>query len=624
MTPDLIIRNARVFQTFRQCFEMRDVAVAGERFYCISPALSYPDVKTVDARGRYMIPGLIDIHMHIESSMTCPAEFSRITLPYGVTTLVADAHEIANVFGMEGLESFLSQETEQDIFWAIPSSVPATDLSHETSGAALGLKEVKALSERKNVRCLGEIMNFKDLTAGEESRTRRMIEACLASDRGMRIEGHCPGLTGEDLNRFIYEGVDADHTQQTPQSVLEKTELGMFLELQLKSLTPEVVRAVCENELYENTALITDDTMADRLLEGQLNRIVESAVAAGMPVEKALYCATWTPARRMHLDDRGMIAPGKLADFFLLDDLHEIRPTAVYKSGKCVYTRDAGEGTVLSGDEARSEGVSAAEDPIRVHAGNVPGNETRGRDRCKTGDEARSEDVPAPQRPTALANLFPPHFLHSVRCRPAEPSDFCLRAEAEDAVWADVNVMKLAEFGTATTPVVRRIAVRDGELAWREAGLSLAVVYERHGKNGNIAYGLIEGAFTKAGAAATTWSHDSHNLLVLGTDPANMLLAQRRVLELQGGYVVYSGGEIKAETRLPIAGILSDQPVEVLGIELKSVREAMETLGYKNNNVIMSMSTLCLPVSPKLKLTDYGLLAVPSQERIPLVAGYGK
>lgn len=588
MTPDLIIRNARVFQTFRQCFEMRDVAVAGERFYCISPALSYPDVKTVDARGRYMIPGLIDIHMHIESSMTCPAEFSRITLPYGVTTLVADAHEIANVFGMEGLESFLSQETEQDIFWAIPSSVPATDLSHETSGAALGLKEVKALSERKNVRCLGEIMNFKDLTAGEESRTRRMIEACLASDRGMRIEGHCPGLTGEDLNRFIYEGVDADHTQQTPQSVLEKTELGMFLELQLKSLTPEVVRAVCENELYENTALITDDTMADRLLEGQLNRIVESAVAAGMPVEKALYCATWTPARRMHLDDRGMIAPGKLADFFLLDDLHEIRPAAVYKSGKCVYTRDAGESTSLSGDEARSEGV------------------------------------PAPQRPAAPAKLFPPHFLHSVRCRPAEPSDFCLRAEAEDAVWADVNVMKLAEFGTATTPVVRRIAVRDGELAWREAGLSLAVVYERHGKNGNIAYGLVEGAFTKAGAAATTWSHDSHNLLVLGTDPADMLLAQRRVLELQGGYVVYSGGEIKAETRLPIAGILSDQPVEVLGIELESVREAMETLGYKNNNVIMSMSTLCLPVSPKLKLTDYGLLAVPSQERIPLVAGYGK
>lgn len=133
----------------------------------------------------------------------------------------------------------------------------------------------------------------------------------------MRIEGHCPGLSGEELNRFIYEGVDADHTQQTPQSVLEKTDLGMFLELQLKSLRPEVVKVVCENQLYENVALVTDDTMADKLVKSQLNGIVKAAIEAGMPVEKAIYCATWTPARRMHLDDRGMIAPGKIADFAL-------------------------------------------------------------------------------------------------------------------------------------------------------------------------------------------------------------------------------------------------------------------------------------------------------------------
>ena len=569
MRPDFILKNVMVYQTFRQCFEKRDVAVAGETFYCISPAISYPGIEIRDGKGRYMIPGLVDIHIHIESSMTCPAQFSRITLPYGVTTVVADAHEMANVFGMEGIRAFMDQKTRQDIFWAIPSSVPATNERLETSGASLGVREAAKLAEDKRVLCLGEIMNYKDLSAEGDSKTRQMIEACQKTGRGMRIEGHCPGLTGADLNRFIYEGVDADHTQQTPQSVLEKTELGMFLELQLKSLTPDVVRTVCENQLYENVALVTDDTMADRLLDGQLNKIVEAAVRAGMPLEKAIYCATYTPSRRMHLDDRGMIAPGKLADFMLLNDLEEIKPEEVYKRGVCVYGRFQ-----------------------------------------KTREEENH-------------TCFPETFYHTVHCRKAEVSDFVLKAEKPDADWAEVNVMQIGTFGTATTPVRRRVEIRHGELAWKEAGLCLAVVFERYGKNGNVGYGLVEGTLKETGAVATTWSHDSHNLLVLGNSPEDMVLAQRRILELQGGYVVFHDGKKMAETALRVGGIVSDQPVEVLGEELRNVRAAMENLGYENNNVIMSMSTLCLPVSPKLKLTDYGLLTVLQQERVALVEKYG-
>ena len=221
MTADLIIKNANVFMTYRQCFEKRDVAVAGEKFYCVSPAIVYPGVKTIDAKGKYMIPGLIDIHMHIESSMTTPVEFSRITLPYGVTTVVADAHEIANVFGVEGIKSFMSQKTEQDIFWAIPSSVPATNEMLETPGAFLYPEDAAKIASAPGVLCLGEIMNFKDLCAEGYSKTREMIRLCRQAAPLMRIEGHCPGLSGEDLNRFIYEGVDADHTQQTTQTVLE-------------------------------------------------------------------------------------------------------------------------------------------------------------------------------------------------------------------------------------------------------------------------------------------------------------------------------------------------------------------------------------------------------------------
>lgn len=598
MRADYIVKNARVFQTFRQCFETRDVAVRNGKIYEVMPELAAadPSVPVYDAGGRYMIPGLIDIHMHIESSMTYPEEFSRIALRHGTTTVAADAHEIANVFGMEGLDAFLRQETAMDIFYAIPSSVPATDLSLETSGGVIGLNEVETLLSDERILCLGEVMNFKSLVPEDDRDTliRRMIRLCQEKrGRDIRLEGHCPKITGLDLNHFIYEGVDADHTQQTPESVLEKTELGMFLELQLKSLTPDVVKTVCENHLYENVALITDDTMPDRLLNGQLNHILRTAVQAGMPAEKAIYCATWTPARRMHLDDRGMIAPGKIADFLLLSDLEGFRPEVVVKSGR-VEKDEAGmfagnmDGTVACGNTAGdAERVAFKEQHGRAHA----------------------------------SVRFPEHFFHSVDCRPAQLSDFVLRAEKPcEAVLA--NVMQISTFGTATKQVQRRIPVRDGVICWQEAGLSLAVLYERHGKNGNVAYGLVEGAFTKPGAAATTWSHDSHNLMVLGTSPEDMLAAQHRVIELQGGYVTAAGGSVIAEAELSVGGILSAGPVESLAESLGRVRQAMRDLGYENNNEIMSMSTLALPVSPALKMTDYGLLDVRTQESVPLVVEY--
>ena len=565
MKVDFVVKDAWVFMTYRQCFEKRDVVVAGEKIYAVSPAICYPDVTTIDGSGMYMIPGLVDIHMHIESSMTYPAEFSRITLPYGVTTVVADAHEIANVFGMDGIRWFMGQETKLDIFYAIPSSVPATNDSLETSGAGIGEAQVRELARDSRVLCLGEVMNFKDLTSDGDALIKRLVGICKGKDirDSMRIEGHCPKISGEDLCRFIYEGVDADHTQQTPGSVLEKTDMGMFLELQHKSLTPEVVDTVCRYGLYENVALITDDTMPDQLLKGQLNRIVGHAVKNGMPVEKAIYCATFTPARRMHLDDRGMIGPGKLADFVLLRDLEHFQPAAVFKRGELVYGERLG---------------------------------------------------------TDYASI-PEAFYHSVNCNRAMAEDFLLKTD-KPCSRVKVNVMKIQTHGTFTSRVIRELDVKDGAICWKEAGLSLAVMFERYGKNGNISFGLVEGALRKPGAIATTWSHDSHNLLVLGTCEQDMAAAQNRVIELQGGYVAAEHGRVTAEARLPVGGILYDGPVEELASDLGRVRQAMRELGYENNNEIMSMSTLGLPVSPELKLTDYGLLDVRSQEPRPLIEEY--
>lgn len=621
MMINYVIKDAWVFMTFRQCFEKRDVAVAGEKFYCISPAISYPGVKIIDGSGMYMIPGLIDIHMHIESSMTYPREFSRITLPHGTTTVVADAHEIANVFGMEGIAGFMDQETELDIFYAIPSSVPATSERLETAGASIGEEEVERLAEDSRVLCLGEVMNFKDLTSQEDTLIKRLVKICSQgklADRKLRIEGHCPKITGEDLCRFIYEGVDADHTQQTPESVVEKADLGMFLELQHKSLTPQVVEAVCINSLYENAALITDDTMPDQLLKGQLNRIVRQAVLAGMPVEKAIYCATYTPARRMHLDDRGLIGPGKLADFVLLEDLDSFEPAAVFKSGECVYGRGRWEREVRT-QEMQMQEMQARE----MQACESKDGEPQDGEQQNVEQQNRE---PKPQKPgftqlDGLHTYFPEHFYHSVHCRRAVLSDFKLMP-ARPCSRVRVNVMKIHSFGTATDQVVRDLEVRDGEICWQEAGLSLAVLFERHGKNGNIAYGLVAGAFKAPGAAAATWSHDSHNLLVVGTSLRDMVLAQNRVIDLQGGYVAARDGQIRAEACLKVGGILSDGPLEQLAEALGQVRQEMRNMGYDNNNEIMSMSTLSLPVSPSLKLTDFGLLDVKTQQRVGLIEEY--
>ena len=531
--------------------------------------------------------------MHVESSMTYPEEFSRAVVPFGVTTVVADPHEIANVFGVEGILSFMEEETELDIFYGIPSSVPATRTEMETSGAEFGEKELRELLRDERVVCLGEVMNFKDLVAEGDTKSKSFLKVCGECGRKIRIEGHCPGLSGGDLAAFIRAGVDADHTEQTAESILEKTDMGMFLELQEKSLKEEVVEVVKRKQLYENIALVTDDTMPDRLMEGHLNRIVRLAVEKGMPAEKAIYLATFTPARRMHLDDRGIIAPGKKADFVVLPDLESFVPEAVFKDGKrCV--------------DAAAEGVGKR-----------------------------------------LKRRFPDHFYSSVKCRLALASDFilpvadfwkeeCRNECREEALsgkpsgseiqklsgTAVVNVMQIQTFGTRAKHVQREIPVQDGNLCWQEAGLCLAAVFERYGKNGNVSWGFVEHALEQKGAVATTWSHDSHNLLVLGNSVEDMVLAQNEVVHMQGGYVTASGGRVTAAAKLPVGGIISDKSLPELAAEIRAVRGEIERMGYVNNNVIMSISTLSLLVSPELKLSDQGMFDVKSQRKIPLVEAF--
>ncbi|WP_059172095.1 adenine deaminase C-terminal domain-containing protein [Bacillus sp. FJAT-27445] len=567
MQVDLIIRNAQVFNTFTKKFERKNVSIVGDKFYYLK-AGEFENIeaaKVVDAKNQYLVPGLMDIHMHIESSMTSPSIFSEAVLTHGVTTVVADAHEIANVFGMEGLAAFFSQPSAMDIFFAIPSSVPSTTPELETTGGIIGVKEVKKLLQHPKVIALGEAMNFNGIVNEPNSLIRQILHVVQTERPFMPLEGHIPRVTQLELAKFLYAGLTADHTHQSPESIYEKVTSGMFLELQKKSITPENIQVIVENHFYEYVSFITDDVMADDLLEGHLNANVRLAISSGMPVEQALYCATYTPARRMGFQDRGAIVPGFKADFLLLDDLESLDIAAVYKDGKLVHEK---------------------------------GNAFR---------------YPA-EKPS-----FPEHFYQSLQCRPITSEDLQIKVKASEK--AVVNVIRISEIGTFTEHVQREVRVVDGFLDWESSGLALIVVMERYGKTGDIAYGFVENALSEKGAVATTWAHDHHNLMVMGTSAEDILAAQKQILDMQGGYIVVQDGQVQAVCPLQVGGIMSDAPIQELGAQLKEVRQAMIKLGYRNSNEIMSFSTLSLPVSPVIKITDKGMMNVRSQMIIPLVEG---
>jgi adenine deaminase len=564
---DLAIVNAQVFNTFTKTFEKKNVCIVKDKFYYITEdEMDHCQViEVVDAKNQYLIPGLMDIHMHIESSMTSPSIFSEAVLTHGVTTVVADAHEIANVFGMEGLEAFFSQPSVMDIFYAIPSSVPSTTPELETTGGFIGVEEVKQLLGHPKVIALGEAMNFNGIVNEPDSLIRQILHAVQTQRPFMPLEGHVPRVSGLELSKFLYAGITADHTHQSPESIYEKITNGMFLEFQKKSITPENIRVIVENNFYEYMAIITDDVMADDLLTGHLDANVRLAILSGMPAEQAIYCATYTPARRMGFQDRGAIIPGFKADFLLLNDVGSFEIGAVYKDGKLVY---------------------------------------------KQGNDIRYP---------AMKPNFPEHFYKSIHCRALTLEDLRFKVKATEK--AVVNVIQISEVGTFTEHVQREVRVADGFLDWENSGLALIVVMERYGKTGNIAYGFVDKAIYEKGAVATTWAHDHHNLMVMGTSSEDIVAAQKQLLDMQGGYVVAKAGKVQALCPLPVGGIISDAPIQELGAQLMEVRQAMIKLGYRNSNEIMSFSTLSLPVSPAIKITDKGMMDVRSQKMIPLVEG---
>ena len=566
MEVQLIIKNLNVYNSYFKRFIQGDVVINDGKFLHIGS--NYEERLTskniIDGNNKYMIPGLIDIHMHIESSMTIPSEFSKAAIKQGVTTVVADPHEIANVFGIDGINEFIKSKEKLDIFYGIPSSVPSTSSELETTGGEITVNEVKKLLSYDNILCLGEVMNFKDLIEDENSAINNIIN--VSQSNNIPLEGHCPKIDGIDLSLYIYRGVNGDHTQQTVASLEEKIRNGMFIEVQHKSMTAENIGFLVENNLYEHFALATDDVMADKLTKGHLNELVKEAVKLGMSIENAIYVATYAPAKRMRLFDRGTIAPGNIADFILIDDINVFDIYEVYKNGEVVFTKDTGLKEEYFKEKSKFD--------------------------SRFYNSIKLETI-------TKENLFvnvPKQYKDKVTCR----------------------TMKVMKNTTFTEEGEVTLEIENNILKWENNNCALIAVFERYGKNNNVAFGLVEGEIIKEGAVATTWAHDHHNVMVMGRNIEDMVLAVNEVIASNGGYVVVHNNNVLAKLELPIGGIVSDESIEVVGEKLAKVRMAMKDLGYNHMNEIMSFSTLSLPVSPAIKISDKGLIDVRKCEIVSL------
>lgn len=570
MYIDLLVKDVNVYNSYFKKFSKASVAIVDGKFLYIGNEEidKLSSEKIIDGQGKYLIPGLIDIHMHIESSMVTPIPFSHELIKNGVTTIVSEPHEIANVFGVIGVKEMIkaADDCMVDIFYGVPSSVPSTSSELETVGSEINLPELEDLMNEKKIICLGEVMNYLSVIHDPESKANQFINYMKENYPNHPIEGHCPRLMGLDIAKYIYNGVNSDHTEHTVSEIEARISNGMFMEIQEKSMTKENIDFLMKHELYEHFSFVTDDVMADSLVNyGHLNKLVKKAINLGMKPENAIYTSTYTAARRMGLKDRGVIAPGKRADFILVDSLKEFSITNTFKDGKEVFNKD--KEYVLKDN----------------------------------------------------MHTFPENFYQSVHVEPIKKEMLEIKVN-KDKEKVKCRLIEVRDKSTTTQEIFKELNVVNGKVDWENSPYCLVAVFERHGKNKNIALGLITGDTIKKGAVATTYVHDHHNLLVVGKNYKDIVKAGNWVIENQGGYCVVENEEILAQIELPVAGILSEKPMREVGHKVGEIKKAMESLGYNHYNPIMSFSTVGLPVSPELKITDKGLIKVSERKIVDIIA----
>lgn len=554
---DIRFQNCRIVNVFSGEIIESDIVVAAGRIVGFGPL---PAREVRDMEGMYATPGMIDAHVHIESSMTCPAQFAAAVLPRGTTTLIADPHEIANVMGTAGIAYMLdtSADLPVNVYFTLSSCVPATTM--ETSGAVIGPEEIAEWISNDRVPALAEMMNFPGVLFRDPNVLRKIAVATAA---GKPIDGHSPGLSGLDLTAYLAAGIRSDHECVSLSEAREKLRQGMFILVREGSgaKNARTLMPLVGPDTWHRMMWCTDDRNPhDLMREGSIDVLLRMAVSMGIDPVTAIRMGTLVPATHYGLHHLGAIAPGRQADILFFRDLESFTPNEVYSKGERVAANGVLDTT-----------VSFAEPDV------------------------------------------PPSTMHIE----AEQLDFRLRATG-----GRIRVIEIIPDQIVTRAGIDEPCVQDGMLVSdiRRDLLKLAVI-ERHGRSSTRAVAFVRGFGLRSGALAASVAHDSHNVIVVGTGDADMQVAITAIRDMGGGIVVVNEGRILESLALPIAGLMSTRPVSEIAEHLARLVQAARSLGCPLNDPFMTLSFLALPVIPELKLTDMGLVDVGRFDIVPLQYG---
>lgn len=551
---DLVLRNANLVNVISGEIYPTDIVIHDR--HVVALGAGYNGRQEVELAGKFVAPGLIDAHVHIESSLVTPAEFARAVLPHGVTTVVTDPHEIANVLGLEGMRYMLEQAKHGllNMFVMASSCVPATDM--ETSGARLEAEDLAQLVDHPWVLGLAELMNYPGVALGDEG----MLDK-IALFEHLALDGHAPDMTGAMLNAYVAAGVQSEHECTTLEEAREKLRLGLTIFIRegttTRNLKPLLPLATEAN--HGAICFCTDDRIpADLIDHGSIDHMIRIAIQEGIDPLLAIRMGSSNTARHFGLKKYGAVAPGKYADLVVVEDLRDFRPAQVYRGGVLV---------------------------------------------------AENGKMAAEARPSRRIDL------RSTVNLPSTNPDFSLPAQSE----------RIRVIGTITDQVVTEHLVEDAKIV---AGCAVSdldrdilkfAMLERHRASGDIGLAFIKGFGLGRGAIAGTVAHDHHNLAVIGADDISMGAAVKAIAAMGGGLVVADGERVVASLPLPIAGLLSDLPIETVRARYDRMIAAAHELGNRMSDPFMVMSFMGLEVIPKLKLTDQGLVDV---EQFKLVSPF--